>query len=388
MSSAASSAARSPCGRGAGEGMRSSSEVVGRSFSLPQDPALARISRRSAACRARRGGAVGVVQAGRVERGEQVGPPGRRTPQRLVAPPAADRGVVAADAARRVRRARATRRLGVDRGLEQPVGVASPRRGTPALPSTPGSSRATASTTTSAATSPPAEHVVAERELLDAISRRGVLRDPGVDAFVAPARETRCGSTASSAAQRWVKRPPGRRGDDQHGVGASAVAPDRVEGLAPRLRPHHHARRRRRTACRRPCGAGRSCARAGRGRARRAGRVAGLADEREPERREVVREDRDDVDAQGGHRSVLGASARRRLVEVLEQARGGSTTTRPPRRRPRGRSRRRTARAPRRPSAVRTASRSCAGQVHDLGRPCRAACRHGAHAARPTSWWS
>ena len=140
------------------------------------------------------------------------------------------------------------------------------------------------------------EHVVAERDLGH--------RHPGRRRRRAPAgrcprtgRRRRSGvdSAASSCASAWVNGLPGRRRHDQGARGA-----DRVQRLRPTARAASPCRGRRRTGCRRRCGARRGSRSAGRARPARAAPLAArLADQRQVQRGEVLREDRDDVDAHG-----------------------------------------------------------------------------------------
>ena len=72
---------------------------------------------------------------------------------------------------------------------------------------TPGTRRVTASSTTSAGTSPPASDVVADRELLG----RQALDDALVDALVAPADQHQPGFHGELACEVLIQPPPGRR---------------------------------------------------------------------------------------------------------------------------------------------------------------------------------
>ena len=224
------------------------------------------------------------------------------------------------------------------------------------LPITPGTRRATASITTSAAASPPGEHVVADRQLAVA----EVVGDPLVDALVAAAqqREARRRPRARRATAWSNRRPRGREQEQRAGrVG-------RLDRGEERLRASSPCPRRRRRACRRRCGDGRWCARAGRARARRADPRHAPCPRSEASSgpREVLREDGEDVDAHGRSPSeveqALGrvddhdavARARRRRPSGparRRRARAGRAPGSPPPRRPRRRSRRR-GRAPRR----------------------------------------
>ena len=89
------------------------------------------------------------------QRRDQVRSALRRAPERLVAAPPGDLGVVPGEQHLGHVEAAPGRRLGVDGVLQQPVARATPRPATPALPMKPGSSRTTASMIASAATSPP-----------------------------------------------------------------------------------------------------------------------------------------------------------------------------------------------------------------------------------------
>ena len=117
------------------------------------------------------------------------------------------------------------------------------------LPSTPGTRRTTASMTHSAASSPPAStksprlssssHAVVEHALVDPLVAPAQQREPvelGELARDAPGR--------SAAARRREREQWARE-----------VGRGRVDGRQDRLGRQHHARRLRRTACRRRCGA-------------------------------------------------------------------------------------------------------------------------------------
>ena len=272
--------------------------------------------------------AVVLVERVRVERVEQVGPAGGGAAQRLVAPPAGDRAVVAATAAPRAPRSpRQARRLGVDGALEQAhraVATSSPSDS--ALPSTPGSSRATASTIDQDGDLAAGQHVVADarpRRPASAAPRSSTTR--AVDALVAAAGEDQPGlARPARAASAWVNGAPAGRRDDQRGRAARRpAATDVVERLAPRLGLHDHAGAAAVRACRRRCGAGRRSSRAGRARARSSRpRSRGLAEQRDVAAARGTREDRDDVDAHAG-----SSSGRRLSAASSSRPGGGSTTT-------------------------------------------------------------
>ena len=110
----------------------------------------------------------------------------------------------------------------------------------------------------------PVEDVVAQRDLPDLAERGRVVDHALVDALVATAREHQVVVGRQLAGQRLGEGPPARGGEDDGGP----VGGHRVQRVAPRLRASSPCRRRRRTACRRRCGAGRWPRSAGRGRAR------------------------------------------------------------------------------------------------------------------------
>ena len=256
-----------------------------------------------------------------------------RAAQRLVAPPAGDLRVVAREQHRRAPRARATRAAWCRPALRAARPACDSCTSDSALPMTPGSSRATASTIASTADLAAVEHVVAERDLGDrarasaassstrwsmpsyrpqANTSRGLAREllrRGLGERLAARRrddDTHVGSLVAGASTASSAAP--------HGSGRITMPAPPPYGVSSTVRCRSSVQSRRSCTCRsiRP-------------------RSTRLAEQRQPQRGEVVGEDRDDVDAHG--------------AQLLGVRRAGPLAGRPRRARRRGRPR---ARSPRR----------------------------------------
>src|SRR6476469_4383023 len=178
----------------------------------------------------------------------------------------------------------------------------------------------------------PVQHVVAEADRGDPHRGGGVLEHPLVDALVPPAGERQPRLGGQLVRHRLVEPDAGRAGHQQVRLlrrRSGRLGAHVVERLAPRLGPHDHAG-----------------AAAVRGVVDGAvpvvGEVAqvvhhdveqpllaGIADQRETERREVVGKDRDDVDAHAAQ-PWPGRGGPATSASPANIPPGGSRTTRPP----------------------------------------------------------
>ena len=150
----------------------------------------------------------------------------------------------------------------VVRVIEQPGSLNESCSCDSSRPITPGTSRVTASISDERGQLPAREHVVPDRDLLGGKP----LDDALVHALVAPAqqREVALGRRARARALDRAGARRARAAAPAHGRGRA------TRRLGTRRRASSPCRARRRTAHRRPCGAGRRSSRAGRGRGRRA----------------------------------------------------------------------------------------------------------------------
>ena len=272
---------------------------------------------------------------------DQVGTPFERPAQRLGAGASARCGRGRPTAAPRARPSPGTRPGACTAGTRAGRRRTTPAPPTPSLPITPGTSRATASTTTSAAASPPGEHV---RRPPTARRRTGGRRPAGRRLRTGrrsarsprprPAPRPRAGRTGGPAARQQEQRPRRLdrldRGEDRlgrHHHPRAAAERRVVDGAVPVVGPVAQVVRH----------------------ARRPGRAPRLAQQRRRQRAlEVLREDREEVDAHRHRPSVEQAVGRvdhDAVAHVLDdehhrherrrsRARGGRArgSPRPPRR--------------------------------------------------------
>ena len=117
-----------------------------------------------------------------------------------------------------------------------------------ALPSTPGSSRATASTIDQHRHLAAGQHVVAEADLVDRIRSAGVVEHPRVDALVAAAGEHQPRlARRARAAIAWVNGAPAGVGTISRGCAGAGAGGDLVQRLRPTARAASPCPARRRT---------------------------------------------------------------------------------------------------------------------------------------------
>ena len=158
--------------------------------------------------------------------GEQVGPLLPGALERAGPPPALDLRVVAADEHVRGRAARGTPAGACSAGSRAAPAGRTRSPGDSAAPTTPGTSRVTASVTARAADSPPGRTKSPERDLLVVEAQ---VAHPLVDALVASAHEQHPLAPGEPHRRRVVERAPVRRHED-----ASSRAAARGHPAAPR----------------------------------------------------------------------------------------------------------------------------------------------------------